>query len=139
MTDLDLNHSVSLVVGVANGDYGHKQHERFFFDMNRPNGYVRAAFQRAARNYSIDITQLCRDYQDDVLPTKEARVLKMLFQNDPDALAHVVSIEQDCDGHMSTDDFVHLYLFIARIEDPELRWAETTDQSINLGGYGLFE
>lgn len=128
-TNPNLIHKIELILGDWSGD-GHEKTSSFHIMSSLPKEKIIDAYDRAVKILKFDITSCCEEYEDHSLPEEGQEVLKKNFPKlfksiDPEWLVK--------------DDFVKIYLAMVAVGDPTFVFAhQEPNDSINLGGYGLF-
>lgn len=124
-------HTFNLTVGDWAGD-GHGMSDTYTVVANREWTAVRDAHQRGCELTQVDFTDICCDYEDNVIPPEMIARLKgfgLIGYDDPSSTSTV---------HIDPFEFAELYMFIARVGDPGLTYRFAHIPEIRIGGYGLF-
>lgn len=134
-------HIVDLVVG----DWSHDGHEKtnvVAVKINVTPNELRSAYENGTKEVGFDLTRdVAADYKDNVLSNER---MKVLVANGYDEFT-VERVEYDNDSsdytgdyRLRVDSFVDVWLFIAKLGDPSLTYEIVNNDSVNIGGYGLF-
>lgn len=130
----ELKHYIELMTGDWSYD-GHGHTSSMSISCNRSRDELRDAYARGAKITGVDLTkEVACNFEDNGLPLKFVERL----------MAHGFVPAESVDGNedegytLWTDSFPLVWLFIASVGDPDLRYEEVTDSRIRIGGYGLF-
>jgi hypothetical protein len=114
-------HLIEIVVGDPSGD-GHGQTYTHRIVSNLPPAAVKAAYDKTVREVGVDLTQVCNEWEDNVMPEDAARRLYEAgcyphpFEREP--YAH------PDDYIWSPHDFVTTILFFIHRGNPEFHYRE---------------
>jgi hypothetical protein len=130
-----MQHTITLVVGDWSFD-GHNRTHNFAIKSNLDVDAVSAAFEMGEEKLGVKFQEtVAAEFEDNVLPRD---VIEKL-ENHGFVLADVVG---DCEDEeqvtIDSDVYVDIWLFIAKLGNPDFRYELTSHPSINVGGYGLF-
>lgn len=125
------------------GDYsrdGHEQTEDVLVRVNKSPVDIEAAYLKGVKACEVDIKSLVADYEQWDIPSAELRKLHQRgilrdWNFDEEGLSEDFSLLYEIDM------YAEIYLRIAQLGDPELKY-ETVENDENpvlcIGGYGLF-
>ncbi len=134
----DLPHMINLVVGDWSHD-GHSMTEQATIKCNLEKKDLEKAYEKGSKKVGFDLTEeVCADYEDMSMP---AEIVEKLKAAGIDALEYAEKDEdeEDLSFAYNWEAFVELWLRIARLGNPELKYEMSSSESpnINIGGYGL--
>lgn len=123
---------INLLLGDWSGD-GHSITETVTIECNRNVETLKMAYERGVELTGINLTKdICSDYEDNKVSSEIIETLKVFGMVDlPD------TYDEDSYSFW-TDTYANTWLFIAKVGDPELEFKIVKNQSINIGGYGLY-
>ena len=142
----ELTHSFTLTVGDYSRD-GHNQSDTTLFKANKSLADIKKSHGMASKLHSMYLEHQCEEYEDSRLKPAFVTKARAAFHAMPEALGmsclEVVEEDGETDedaGYIDSGEFCDLYLFIAKLVDPDLEWKEQvgTAANENIGGYGLF-
>jgi hypothetical protein len=153
---------IELVVGDWSRD-GHNQSESFTFNTNMPASEVAKAYKKGCEIVGFDLSKdIASDYEenrigwdnlqtlrsfglpegslDDETTPEQSKKQNEMWQN-TSYLKNSPNATRDWSGAcLSPETFCNIYLFIAKLGNPELEYkpALTYSDKLTIGGYGLF-
>ena len=119
-----MNNTINLVIGDWSHD-GHEKTETVTVSSNLTIKEIEKAFKIGVNKLGFDITKCCEDYEDHVLPKKANDALKK---------AGFKGVDEE--GYFY-ETFADIYLFTVKQGDDSFKYKIVTNQTINIGGYGL--
>lgn len=130
-------HIITLEVGDWSND-GHGRSEKFAFGVNADCSVVRKAYKQGKEIVGIDIAELCKEYDDCVIP---ADIMQKLFD-----AGFTIDGWEDIDYEdvkindywCEPEVFCDIYIFICHKGNPELLFKPNFNDNITIGGYGLY-
>lgn len=131
----DLNHTVSLTTGDWSHD-GHGICNSHIFVSNFSASDIGRFMDAACKLHNLDFDSQCEEYEDSALSDEFIEQALVSFTGQPDALS-LISRARDAE-YIDDQEFAQLYLFIARLVEPKLRWEKSSGINIEIGGYGLY-
>lgn len=134
-------HIVDLIVGDWSHD-GHEKTETVSIKINITPGELREAYERGRDQVGFDLTSdVANDYEDRKLSNVRMKALVAKGYDERSVERDEYNNESDDyagDYVLSHDSFVDVWLFIAKLGNPDLTYETLNSASINVGGYGLF-
>lgn len=122
--------TIELVVGDWSGD-GHEKTSSVHIKSNMKREELFAAIESKEVKDVFDIHQVCSDYEENKL---SQGVYDKLME-----LGILKAIENDQDDfYVYTDVYVELLLDVVKHFYPTFKYSIVNNDSINIGGYGLF-
>lgn len=141
--DPTLVNIVSLVVGDCHGRDQHT--ETYSIRANKTMAEINKSHGMASKLYDFYLTEECAVYEDDHFSEDFRTRARDAFHNRPDIanMPCLKAFKDDgytYDNCVESETFVTLYLEIAKLVDPDLRWIfkDTSDYETSIGGFGLF-
>lgn len=165
-----MSHNLPHIWSLTVGDWSHDGHgltEEYTFKSNYQLQDVTDAFSRASAKYNLDLKAECRKYgKPQVTDQFFTRYREVFADNQlaldvfldeyerdwiattyasPEDQQELSDIRLDLDaqeeGSLTADGFVDAYLFIAKLDLPDLDYKISRQQidNENIGGYGLLE
>lgn len=132
-----MKHNIDLVVGDWSSD-GHGISSSVPFIANFPLEDVEKFHAQAAKQHGLDFATQCEDYEDSCLSEDFLEAALIAFANHPTALSFFQELVKE-DGYVKADEFCFVYMYIAELGQPLLKWQHVEgNPSIAIGGYGLF-
>lgn len=132
-----MNKIINLVVGDWSGD-GHEKREIFTIRCNIDSKSLKEAYFLGTQIIGFDLSkEVAWDYQDSIISKKHLEILQRHGQNwDWDSLKD----PDDDEIEIVCDDYVDIWMFIASLGNPHICYevVPSTENSIYIGGYGLF-
>jgi hypothetical protein len=131
-------YNIELVLGDWSRD-GHNQTESFMILSSLDCGSLERAYKKGSKLVGFNLSeQVCHGYEDNEIDNDHLDKLISLGFN-----ASILEQYEYCKYtnvpiQLSTNDFYMIYMFIARLGNPELKYESLDSESINIGGYGLF-
>lgn len=123
---------ITLTVGDWSGD-GHEKTEKYTCEFNLPIDKIEKAYKKGCKKLGFDLRRdVAADYED-------RNISKDLYDKLVEA-GYSNELDSDIDS-LTADDFVLMWVFIAKLGNPELKCSFCPTESlsnINVGGYGLF-
>ena len=136
-----MHNSIRLVVGDWSGD-GHEKTQDIWILSNRTEKQIQKAYKAGTKQVGFDLSEtVCRNYEDCYISKEKLKTLASLGMVLRSHDGTPYELEQDEDRFvMEAETFADMYLFIASLGDPDLKYQYdyTPDNHINIGGYGLF-
>lgn len=152
-----MKHQITLVVGDWSGD-GHGRTQIVGVVANMTRRAVEQAYLDGCAKVGINLSDnVCRGYEDNSIDTIDMNKLISAgvverYERKTDEYTFVefflsnkqhlmVAWEEDEVGVYNTmpEAFATLYMGIAQLGDPNLEWTIVNPDTINIGGYGLFQ
>jgi hypothetical protein len=134
-----LKHNVRLVLGDWSGD-GHEKTSVQFFASNLRGSEIQKAYNAGTKIVGFDLSEnVARKYGDNSISIENVNKLKELgckvFDN-----PNEYEFDEKKGYSIWTTSFTDIYLFICKLGNPEFEYEFVFDptDSINIGGYGLF-
>ena len=119
-------YTINLVLGDVSGD-GHQQSHTETILSNLDVHDFLNAYTKGSTLAGVDITELCKDYEDNIIPEEDIAKLKKA------GLDFAIS-----DG-IWIQEFVAIYLFIVKLGDSSFTYEDLDkENTIKIGGYGIF-
>lgn len=140
-------HVTTLVVGDWSGD-GHDKKDATVIRANLDSKQIMKAYKKASEKLGFNfIDDVAADYEDRILSRDR---LKTLLDNglDLEVLGGDYEIkeakecleDEDSEGvSLWIDSYRDIFLFIVKLGNDSFEWEESHGDSLNIGGYGLFE
>ena len=129
-----MKYALALTYGDPSRD-GHGMSETDYFTSNYSSSDVQKAMVKAQKAYNFNFNDVCSEYGNRTL-TKEQY----------DIFANKLKINLEALGEEDEDEFIiydlpGLYLAIVKtqLQDLQVKEKVITNESINIGGYGMFE
>jgi hypothetical protein len=130
-----MNNIVILEMGDPSND-GHGQTYQYVVKSNFNAVDIECMYQTASSKHALDITSECEDYEENTPSKRFTSTFKKVFANNPAALQLIPNDDGEV-GSIWYEEHAEIYLLIAQLDNPELKWEETTNNLlINIGGYG---
>lgn len=130
----DLNHTITLTTGDWSSD-GHGITSSHVFATNFTASKIESLHNAACGLHGLEFDTQCEDYEDSSLTEEFIEQALISFTGQSDALKLIQQAQKH--EYISASDFADLYLFIARLVEPTLRWESSESDEITIGGYGL--
>lgn len=131
-----LLHTINLVVGDWSHD-GHSKTETVTILSNLDKKALEKAYKKGSKKVGFDLeTDVCADYEDMSMSEDISEKLKAAGIKPHD---YVEEDEAGLSFSYNHEAFATLWLDIARLGNPDLKYEITADNNttINIGGYGL--
>lgn len=125
-------HTIEIRLGDLGGD-GHCRTSNQLIRSSLNHLDLKAAFALGSKTLGFDLTDLCGDYEDNVIPADAASILVKAGLLNADELS-----ESDATCPVYADTFADLYLAVCKLGNPEFKFKMFDPPSIDIGGYGLF-
>lgn len=133
---------IEFEIGDRGGD-GHNQYDTYYYECrNEPHHAlhgalsaenVRAAYEMGTAKLGFDLVKdCCADYEEMKLSEENMDTL-VSFGFTHEELGEM---KEEC---IQPDQWLHIYMFICHIGNPDIVFIEKYFQNIDLGGYGLFQ
>lgn len=143
-----LTKPISLVLGDWSGD-GHLITKTVHIKTNVTVDELDEAYQNGVKKVGIDLSEkVCRNYGDYRLPYDSflkliafSELHDALFENYEEEIKAIKTEEDFTESdynYLDYERYAKLYLGIARVGNPNIRYKFVENPSINIGGYGLF-
>lgn len=143
-----LTENVDLVVGDWSGD-GHSITKTVGIKTNVTIEELRKAYQNGVKEVGVDLSEkVCRNYGDyrlsyDIFLKLIAfgELHDALFENYEEEIKALKTEEDFTESdyaYLDYERYAQLYLGIAKVGNPAIKYKFVESQSINIGGYGLF-
>lgn len=139
-------HDVRMIVGDWSGD-GHEKTENFSIVSNRSQQEIVAAHDKTIKSLKYDPLSDLDEYEVQFLSKKSINCFVELgvtwesigWDVPSPALGRSSDvIDQSINDDIGTEDVVALYMVLAAVSDPDLRYANRKSDYIHVGGYGIF-
>lgn len=132
-----MSYQITLTLGDWSCD-GHGRAEKHTIKSNIPKPELETAYAEGVKRTGVDLTKsIAREFDNNLFPQVAIDKLS-LFGFDPNDFL----MFDDYDGvehwYIDSEGFVDLWLFIAKIGNPDLEYILYKTDNINIGGYGLF-
>jgi hypothetical protein len=132
---------IELIIGDWSGD-GHERTDKFIIDSNLNKNEIVEAYERGVDIIGFDLsTDVCDDYEDHYMPLdKYATLTRLGFIYPREYDGDAINIEGDA-VYMHSELFAYIYLFFVKKGNDQFDFSMikfTTENSIPIGGYGLF-
>lgn len=143
----ELSHATSLVVGDWSGD-GHDKTSMTVIRSNLDSKQIMKAYKKASKKLGFSlIDDVAADYEDRTLSRDQ---LQALVDNGMklDVLGYEYDIKEatecledkDSEGiGIYSEAYRDIFLAIVKMGDESFQWEVSHGDSLNIGGYGLFE
>ena len=132
---------ISIVVGDWSGD-GHDKTENTLIESNLIQEDLLEAFKIGTERIGFDLTKCCTDYEDNDV-TEHIEQIKPLFDNSITLMEeHGIEESYRTPGNwiVYSYGYLEIYLRICKLGNPQFEYTKAEeDDSIQIGGYGLFE
>jgi hypothetical protein len=137
----ELKHTINLIVGDWSHD-GHNMTDTVTIHSNLNVKELEAAYKKGAKKIGVDPTkEIAEEYEDNKI-SKEAYDKLVTHGFDVKDLIDVPDPDESEDSYdlYSSEAFSEIWLFVAKTGNPDFEYEmlEESDNSINIGGYGLF-
>lgn len=130
-----MQHTIDLVVGDWSGD-GHNQKQIFTIKSNLDNGAVAKAFKAGEKKLRFRFRDtVAVSYDDNKVPSDAIEKLK---KHGLDLGAVIYDYMEGEQVTIGPDEYVDIWLFIAKLGNPSFEFELIDSPAINIGGYGLF-
>lgn len=127
-------HTTALVVRYAGG--GYEQTEEILISSNLNSQELQEAFQKGEELIGIRFRDQFSEYEANKIPLEMVQKMSKFFDVGFD-LEDVVP--EDWDEYIYVNDYVNLWLNIAKVGNPEFVYELCeSGPKIEIGGYGLF-
>jgi hypothetical protein len=143
----EIDPSLVNIVALTVGDDSYYAERSLTYSLrsNRTLSAIAASHWMASKLYDLDLESECAEFQNDHF-TKEFRDnIRSAFHNRPDimefaCLGDFNEDDAEYENSVNSDFFAVLYLEIAKLVDPDLKWVfhNTSDYTKSIGGSGLF-
>ena len=129
-----MKYTLALIYGDPSRD-GHGMSETDYFASNYSSSDVQKAMAKAQKDYNFNFNDVCSEYGKRTLTEEQYDIFANSMKIDLDKLG-----EEDEDEFIIYD-FPGLYLAIVKtqLQDLQVKEKVVTSESINIGGYGMFE
>lgn len=127
--------NINLIVGDWSHD-GHGTTETVIVYANVDSRSLKNAFTKGSNDLlGFDFSEKCCDeYENDSIPPEVAQ--KLIDAGYETAFEEYKTGEK---MNFDVDEFAHVWMFLAKIGNPEIEYVFIKNENINIGGYGLFE
>ena len=129
-----MKYTLALTYGDPSRD-GHGMSETDYFTSNYSSSDVQTAMVKAQKAYNFNFNDVCSEYGK-----------RTLTEEQYDIFANKLKINLEALGEEDEDEFIiydlpGLYLAIVKtqLQDLQVKEKVITNESINIGGYGMFE
>lgn len=125
-----MNNLFELVVGDGSGD-GNGQTNSYFLKINKSSSELWEAYAKGVRIVEVDLENEVNEYQQ--------RELTSVFVEAISKYVDLKEIVDEYEGKWSLDtgSYVSLWLLIAKLGNPSLKYQFLNPHSMNVGGAGL--
>jgi len=130
----ELAHKITLTTGDWSSD-GHGITSSHVFTTNFSASDIEGLHDAANRLHGLEFDTQCEEYEDSSLTEEFIEQALVSFTNQEDALRLIKEAQKY--EYISAAAFAELYLYIARLVEPTLRWELSGGDEITIGGYGL--
>ena len=129
-----MRYTLALTYGDPSRD-GHGMSETDYYISNYSSSDVQKAMTKAEKAYNFNFDAVCSEYGERTLTEEQYGIFANNMKIDLDKLG-----EEDEDEFLIYD-FPGLYLAVVKtqLQDLKVEAKVITKESINIGGYGLFE
>lgn len=139
----ELKHVVNLVIGDWSND-GHCMRETVTVGVNLTRDELFQAYQDGSKKVGFNLTDdAAADYEDRTMLRKHWDILVTaglksddFFTTDWEKEEHANESDEPY-VTLHVDAFAELWLFIAQLGNPNLKYEKAENPDINIGGYGL--
>ena len=133
----DKNHHINLIVGDWSGD-GHCKTSHYTVSSNKTKDEVLKAYKNGVKIIGVDLAKnVCRQYQESSISNSDLNLLITHGLSDFEPIDDDRFNDEDS-IELEPDWFVDIWLFITRKGDADLVLELVDNDSIHVGGYGLF-
>lgn len=124
---MELPHQIELVIGDPGGD-GHEKTRRYMINSTLDSTALWKAYKAGVKLLGFDfINTVATEYEErDISSDQVAKLIAAGYKIDPET------------DNVWRDDFVDIFLFIARLGNHEFQSEKAKSESMDIGGYGLF-
>lgn len=130
-----MNHITNLVLGDWSGD-GHDKSDVETISSNLTTEQIESAYKKGSKKLGFDlIEEVACDYEDSSLPEDIVAMLNVAGFK----VEHEVGTFDGKLDNLCTDSFLSIFLFVVRIGNPAFMCKPVHTQTINIGGYGLYD
>ena len=129
-----MRYTLALTYGDPSRD-GHGMSETDYYKSNYSSSDVQKAMVKAEKEYNFNFDAVCSEYGERTLTKEQYNIFANNMKIDLDELG------EENEDEFLIYDFPGLYLAIVKTQLQNLQVKEkvVTNESINIGGYGLFE
>ena len=133
---------IEFEIGDRSGD-GHGQHDTYYYECrNEPHDAfhctltgenVQAAYEMGTAKLGFDLVKDCCDYYEEMKLSEEHMdiLVSLGFVHED-----LEEMKEEC---IQSEQWIHIYMFICNLGNPDIVFIEKRFQNINLGGYGLYQ
>lgn len=123
---------------------GHGIVESVFIECNKDSVAVMNAYYEGKEMLGIDLSEnICRHYEDSSISAEDVQKLRDAGLTLEDEMMRADDYdpeEDDPDDYtLNEESFAEIYMFIVTKGDPEIEWKHVSLESVEIGGYGLFQ
>ena len=129
-----MKYTIALTYGDPSRD-GHGMSETDYYISNYSSSDIQKAMTKAQKAYNFNFNDVCSEYGK-----------RTLTEEQYDIFANKLKIDLDALGEEDEDEFIiydlpRLYLAVVKtqLQDLQAEVKVVTNESINIGGYGMFE
>lgn len=134
-----MKNKIKLVVGDYSRD-GHEKSTDVYISCNLTAKEIEKAYKKGVKVVGLDVREnVASEYQDSYVlkehyeKLKKAGYTEELEPYDNDA-------ETSTKFYINDDSFAEMFMFVAKVGNPDLEYELVEDSdSVNVGGYGLFQ
>ena len=126
------DHLIHLSVGDYGGD-GHDQTENHNYCTNLNKKEMKTAYKKAVKIIGYDFSQNAAvEYGENTLPLVELKKIRKSGFN--------LELDQnDKNAYVDSEQFALIWMHYVSIGDKDFKYIEMKGQTIDIGGYGLFD
>ena len=102
---------------------------------------IGTAFAIGVKYLGFDITEICKDYEDNTLALKEYEKIIGQWPDIPLQCQGNAMVLSEMDLYLTIDEFIEIYLRTVKLGNPNFEYVEKNpdyNNTLNIGGYGLF-
>ena len=126
--------AISLTMGDWSHD-GHNKTKTVTISCNLDRDALEEAYEAGVKKTDVDLEEIAADYEDNEFPQGVIDILRGFGFIPEEFLGK--SWRDESVWIVDTDGFWRIWLFIAKVGNPELEF-EQCEATINIGGYGMF-
>lgn len=132
-----MTHLVTITVGdYSNNGHGYTRQQSF--TCNFTASQIAKFHADGSTKHKLYLDYQCEEHEDNELRNDFMAALNLAFANEPKVLA-LISHSDEKPNHIYANEYIQLYLHIAKLAEPTLTWTQNDGKhELNIGGYGLF-
>jgi hypothetical protein len=143
-----LTNVTTLVAGDWSGD-GHSRTDTTVIRSNLTSEQIGEAYEAGSKKLGFNfIDEVAVDYEDNSLDLEKLQTLiaagmnveeAFKFEYEINEVKTVLKDEDPAGIHLCEESFTDIYFFIVKLGNEDFEYEISKGNSINIGGYGLFE